>query len=228
MADWVRQGTVRRRKSVTLNGVNGAAGSMTSGAAFQVFLTVNMGQPGTVTITWSVTLSGTLAAGDANNMALDYGGPPDTQIAAAVYPAVAGTYPQAPVTVTLPAGSTTLKIRALGNTPTTGSVYSATMTTTGLGSVTFGVDWSANHKWVVSDIIVATDQNPAVAPYPTATAYLGGQQVGVSEGATWTGNQDTMRGEVEMTCDDLTVAFTGGLAGSVATAVLEGDSYLMR
>jgi hypothetical protein len=50
----------------------------------------------------------------------------------------------------------------------------------------------------------------------------------VSEGATWTGNQDVMRGQVEMTADDLSVVFTGGLAGSVATAVIEGDSYLMR
>jgi len=98
----------------------------------------------------------------------------------------------------------------------------------GNGTITFGVDWSSNHKWVVSDIIVATNQPPTTAPYPTATAYLGGQQVGVSEGATWTGNQDVMRGEVEMTADDLIVSFTGGLAGSVATAVLEGDSYLLR
>lgn len=103
-----------------------------------------------------------------------------------------------------------------------------TLDGSGNGSVTFGVDWSSNHKWVISDIVVATNQPQTTAPYPTATAYLGGQQVGVSEGATWTGNQDVMRGEVEMTCDDLTVAFTGGLAGSVATAVLEGDSWLMR
>ena len=33
-------------------------------------------------------------------------------------------------------------------------------------------------------------------------------------------------GNIEMTDEALTVAFTGGLAGSVATAVLEGDSYL--
>jgi hypothetical protein len=98
----------------------------------------------------------------------------------------------------------------------------------GNGSVSFGVDWSSNHKWVVSDIIVATSQASTQAPYPTATAYLGGQQVGVSEGATWTGNQDIMRGQVEMTADDLTVQFTGGLAGSVATAVLEGESFLWR
>jgi hypothetical protein len=105
---------------------------------------------------------------------------------------------------------------------------SVTLDGNGNGTVTFGVSWSSNHRWVISDIIVATNQNPSVAPYPTATAYLGGQQVGVSEGATWTGNQDVMRGQVEMTADDLAVAFTGGLAGSVATAVIEGDSFLWR
>ena len=66
----------------------------------------------------------------------------------------------------------------------------------------------------------------ATAPYPTATVYLGGQQVGVSEGATWTGNQDIFSGVAEMTCDDLYVVFTGGVAGSIATAIIEGDSYL--
>ena len=103
---------------------------------------------------------------------------------------------------------------------------SVTLDGSGNGSVTFGVDWSSNHKWVISDIIVATNQASTQTPYPTATAYLGGQQVGVSEGATWTGNQDVMRGQVSMTAEDLTVAFTGGVVGSGATAVLEGDSYL--
>lgn len=102
-----------------------------------------------------------------------------------------------------------------------------TLDGSGNGTVTFGVTYSANHKWVISDIIVATSQSQTTPPYPTATAYLGGQQVGVSEGATWTGNQDTMRGTIEMTAaDDLTVSFTGGVAGSVATAIIEGDSYL--
>ena len=98
----------------------------------------------------------------------------------------------------------------------------------GNGTLTFGVTFSSNHKWVIEDIIVATSQSSTSPPYPTATAYLGGQQVGVSEGATWTGNQDVLRGQIEMTLDDLTVAFTGGLAGSTATAVIEGESYLWR
>jgi hypothetical protein len=103
---------------------------------------------------------------------------------------------------------------------------SVTLDGSGNGTVSFGVDWSSNHKWVISSVIVATNQSPTTAPYPTATVYVGGQQVGVSEGATWTGNQDTFSGVAEMTADDLNVAFTGGVPGSVATAIIEGDSYL--
>ena len=102
---------------------------------------------------------------------------------------------------------------------------SVTLDANGNGTVTFGVDWSSNHKWVINSVIVATSQLPTVAPYPTATVYLGGQQVGTSEGATWTGNQDIFSGVAEMTCDDLYVVFTGGVAGSVATVIIEGDSY---
>jgi hypothetical protein len=96
----------------------------------------------------------------------------------------------------------------------------------GDGTITFGVDWSANHKWIITSLLVSTTQAPTTAPYPTATAYLGGQQVGVSEGATWTGNQDIFTGTAEMGADELYVVWTGGVPGSVATAIIEGDSYL--
>lgn len=98
----------------------------------------------------------------------------------------------------------------------------------GNGSVNFDVP-SANHKWIITDVISATDQAPTTPPYPTVTIYLGGQQQGVSEGASWTGNQDIFRGKVEMEPGlDLTIAFTSGLAGSRATVIIEGESYLWR
>jgi len=105
---------------------------------------------------------------------------------------------------------------------------SVTLDGSGNGTVEFGVAYSSNHKWVISAVQVSTNQGQAVAPYPAATAYLGGQQVGVMEGATWTGNQDVLTGTIEMTGDDLWVSFTGGVPGSVATAIIEGDSYLWR
>jgi hypothetical protein len=98
----------------------------------------------------------------------------------------------------------------------------------GNGSVFFDVP-SANHKWTITDVVSATDQAQTVAPYPTVTIYLGGQQVGVSEGASWTGNQDIFRGRIDMEPGlDLTVAYAGGVPGSTATVVIEGDSYLWR
>ena len=105
---------------------------------------------------------------------------------------------------------------------------SVVLDSNGNGSVTFGVDYSTNHKWVIDDILVATSQSSTSPPYPTATVYLGGQQAGVSEGATWTGNQDVLRGAMTMTLEELTVAFTGGLAGSTATVAIEGESFLWR
>ncbi len=98
----------------------------------------------------------------------------------------------------------------------------------GNGSVSFDVP-SANHKWTITDVVSSTDQAPTTPPYPTVTIYLGGQQAGVAEGASWTGNQDIFRGSIDMEPGlDLTVAYTGGLAGSKATAVIEGDGYLWR
>jgi hypothetical protein len=51
----------------------------------------------------------------------------------------------------------------------------------------------------------------------------------VSEGATWIGSQFTLSGRMEMDAGlDLTVAFTGGVAGSKATAIIEGEQFLWR
>jgi hypothetical protein len=105
---------------------------------------------------------------------------------------------------------------------------SVTLDGSGNGSVSFDVD-SANHKWIITDIVLATSQAQTTSPYPTATTYLTGQQIGVSEGASWIANQDVLQGSLELgPCDSLVIAFTGGVAGSVATAIAEGDNYLWR
>ena len=103
-----------------------------------------------------------------------------------------------------------------------------TLDATGSGTVEFDVH-SSNHKWNIDSVILATNQAQTTAPYPTATTYLTGQQVGVSEGASWLGNQDTMSGNAEITsADTFTVAFTGGVTGSVATAIVEGEYFIWR
>jgi hypothetical protein len=95
----------------------------------------------------------------------------------------------------------------------------------GNGSVTFGVDWSANHRWTIEDVVIHTDQAQTTAPYPQVVLNLGGQQAGTSVGASWLGNQVTMRGKIVMDSGlDLNVQLNGGVAGSTATVRIEGSS----
>lgn len=105
---------------------------------------------------------------------------------------------------------------------------SVTLDANGNGQVFFDAD-SGNHKWVIESVLLATNQAQTTAPYPTGTLYVSGQQVGQSEGASWIANQDVLQGIIELgPCDTLTVQFTGGVAGSVATAIPEGVSFLWR
>ena len=103
---------------------------------------------------------------------------------------------------------------------------SVTLDGSGNGSVSFDVR-SSNQRYVIGFIVVSTNQSPSVAPYPTATVYEGPQQAGMADGASWTGNQDVFRGRFVMDAGtDLTVAFTGGVAGSKATVIVEGINEL--
>lgn len=103
---------------------------------------------------------------------------------------------------------------------------SVTLDVSGNGSVQFNVR-HANQRWIIEYITVSTNQASTTAPYPTATVYEGPQQAGMSDGATWTGNQDTFHGRFVMdACIDLIVGFTGGVVGSVATVVIEGTNEL--
>lgn len=98
----------------------------------------------------------------------------------------------------------------------------------GNGSILFEV-FSANHKWDITSVVVkAAGAQPAL--FPQVTLYNGlNQQDARSEGASWTGGQVTFRGHIEMNnADSLTVGFATGTAGTVMTAVIEGDSYLWR
>jgi len=105
---------------------------------------------------------------------------------------------------------------------------SVTLDGSGNGSVSFDV-WSANHKWVIDTVFCTTSQAQTVSPYPQVIAYVGGMQAGVASGASWVGNQTTLRGPQELTdADTLNVQFNGGAAGSVATVVIEGTNYLWR
>ena len=106
-------------------GISGT-GSVTSPGTFQIFLTIPV-SPGTYTISWTVTLSGTLAAADANNFGITLGSGP-TIAAPSVNAGAAGTYPQKPVTFSV-AAPDTLTLKSWSSTPTTGAVYGGTITT---------------------------------------------------------------------------------------------------
>ena len=109
------------RRPAQTSGLPYSSGSVTSPGTFQNILFLNVA-PGTYTVSWTVTLAGTLSAADANNFAI-YNG--TTFIASSLNAGSPGVYPQAPVTFTVTGGAPDIKILSAGATPTTGAVYGA-------------------------------------------------------------------------------------------------------
>jgi hypothetical protein len=122
-------------EQVTVTDITNPTGSVTSPGAYAGLISESLAEAEYV-IQWTVGLSGTLSAGDANNMALYVNG---SYVAAAVYPAAAGTYPQAPVLASLNGTGNDLKILT-SNAGTTGSVYSATLPSVQVFTVTRSVN----------------------------------------------------------------------------------------
>jgi hypothetical protein len=118
----------RRITSVPLSGgqVQGqipaasATGSATSPSTFQILATVAI-PAGATSVTWSVTLAGTVSSADANNFAVRVQG--GATLAQSVNAGAAGTYAQTPIAVT---GPVTLQLETWSSAPTAGSVYSGT------------------------------------------------------------------------------------------------------
>lgn len=106
-------------------------GTQTSPGALTTIASTATLPAGTYTVNWTVEVGGTLAAADANNMILhDSAG----IVAQAIFPAVAGSYPQAPVQITLLANSP-IQVQSL-NAATAGAVYTADLT----AQLTLGVN----------------------------------------------------------------------------------------
>jgi hypothetical protein len=103
---------------------------------------------------------------------------------------------------------------------------------------------SARQRWQVSSVIVTTSQaaNATVVPQATValnTNDLGTMSQGNNRGASWSGNQDTFQGNIDVgPCDNLTVLFnpapgsTAGqiaqLVGVIASVVVLGDKFTRR
>jgi len=100
-----------------------------------------------------------------------------------------------------------------------------TLNSSGYGEIYFSVS-NAWQRWEVDSVVVRTSQAATDTPFPTATVYAGFIADAFTQGATWTGNQDTFSGRVDVDDGtDLIVVFSGGIAGTTATAIVYGKRY---
>lgn len=110
----------------------------------------------------------------------------------------------------------------------------------GHGTLTFDPD-NAHQRWEVTGVVVSTNQDATATTVPVATLAVntvsyGTMSPGNQRGASWNGNQDTFRGQLDIgPADFLTVLFTppagsagAPLSGVVATAVVSGTKYTRR
>lgn len=117
---------------------------------------------------------------------------------------------------------------------------SVTLNSSGQGTIYFDPD-TARQRWVVSRVVVTTNQAFNAGTVPTVDLALNANDVvtmsdGNRLGATWSGNQDTWEGEIDVgPADFLSVIFgppTGqagtSLVGVICTAVITGVKYNRR
>lgn len=103
---------------------------------------------------------------------------------------------------------------------------------------------TARERWEVSSVVVSTNQSANATVVPVATIALNSNDIttmsaGNNFGQSWSGNQDTFQGDMDVgPCDNLSVIFsppagsTAGqiavLAGVIASAVVTGSKYTRR
>jgi hypothetical protein len=110
----------------------------------------------------------------------------------------------------------------------------------GRGAIYFDPD-TARQRWVVSTVIVKTNQEFIAGTVPTVTLALNSNDVttmsdGNGRGSTWSGNQDTWTGEIDVSpADFLSVLIAPpegmdgtSLAGVTCSAVITGVKYNRR
>jgi hypothetical protein len=110
----------------------------------------------------------------------------------------------------------------------------------GQGTIYFDPD-SARQRWVVSNIVVTTNQAFNAGTVPTVNVALNAVDVttmsdGNRKGATWSGNQDTWSGAIDVgPCDFLSILFGPpvgqagtSLVGVICKAAITGVKYNRR
>lgn len=207
--------------STTLTSWPTTTGTTTSPASFQIIDSVNI-PAGTYTVQWSVALSGTVGAADANNFALFLG---NTQLAISVNAGAAGTYAQASVTFTSPGGSgfgASLNIKTWSGTPTTGATYSATITAGGgTGTAQLGPSFP-RESWRVSVASVSVATGTLEAQCKISQGAYAGQTF--IDGTTWgsTGDSTSNFSAPVYVGSQVFAVWTGGDPGALATLTLTG------
>ena len=130
---------------------------------------------GTYQVSWTVQLSGTVAAGDANNFGL-YNG--TDLVATSVNAAETGSYPQAQAAVTIPAAGATLAIKNI-NQGTADAVYAAYFTIPGVAttcSANFGLQFAVSSPSPgPAQLPVTVTVFPKGAPIPQTVSGLATQ-----------------------------------------------------
>jgi hypothetical protein len=115
-----------------------------------------------------------------------------------------------------------------------------TLNSQGIGVLHFEPS-SGRARWLVTRIVVTTNQPANATVVPICTPALNAitpetSSPGNQRGTTWSGNQDTFTGEIEVSsCDFLSVMFypppaqSGApLAGVICTAVVTGSIFTRR
>jgi len=115
-----------------------------------------------------------------------------------------------------------------------------TLDSSGNGFISFDPD-SARQRWVVTQVVVSTNQVSTATVVPVVTLALNSTGIttmsqGNQRGSTWSGNQDEWNGVIEVSaCDFLGVLFSPPpgqsgtpLSGVVCTAVVTGTKYNRR
>lgn len=115
-----------------------------------------------------------------------------------------------------------------------------TLDATGNGVLTFDPD-HARQRWEVTKVVVATNQAATATVVPVASCALNTTafatlSAGNNRGQSWSGNQDTFTGQVDVgPCDFLAVTFSPPpgqsgtpLSGVIASAVITGTKYTRR
>jgi hypothetical protein len=115
-----------------------------------------------------------------------------------------------------------------------------TLNASGQGTIYFDPD-TARQRWVVNTVIVTTNQAFSAGTVPTVNLALNSNDVttmsdGNQRGATWSGNQDTWSGEIDVgPADFLSIIFSPpagqsgtSLNGVICNAVVTGVKFNRR